>query len=223
MAIAFGAAVGLFLLGFVIFANQVQMPEKLATPPADGIIALTGGEKRIAHALELMASGKAKRVLITGVHPSTSKRLLKRLLPQKARLFECCIDLDYMARDTIGNARAAQSWVQVQDYRSLIIVTSSYHMPRSLIELRAVLPGIELQPHPVPARDFHADRWWSYPGTFKLLASEYLKLFPSMARFCTKRLGFMLGFEPKPAPSLNTPPARPSKTRLNEAQTSALQ
>jgi uncharacterized SAM-binding protein YcdF (DUF218 family) len=62
------------------------------------------------------------------------------------------------------------------------VVTSNYHMPRALAELARVMPGVTLFPYPVVDNNVHLDRWWSYPGTTKLLLSEYLKYLPALGR-----------------------------------------
>ena len=187
---AVGTAIGIFVLGFVLFVRSIDGKNANSiAEPADGIVALTGGELRIAQALKLLAQGKGRRLLITGVHPATNRRVLKEIAPKHGPLFECCIDIDHGARNTIGNAKAARDWATAKDFRSVIVVTSSYHMPRSLVELRRALPGLKLVPHPVTPRNFRIDAWWAYPGTMRLLFSEYLKLIPAMARFCFSELG----------------------------------
>ena len=187
---AIGSAIGIFVLGFALFVHSIDGKNANSiAEPADGIVALTGGELRIAQALKLLAQGKGRRLLITGVHPATNRRVLKEIAPKHGPLFECCIDIDHGARNTIGNAKAARDWATAKDFRSVIVVTSSYHMPRSLVELRRALPGLKLVPHPVTPRNFRIDAWWAYPGTMRLLFSEYLKLIPAVARFCVSELG----------------------------------
>ena len=64
-------------------------------------------------------------------------------------LFDCCVDLDYRAQNTVGNARETSRWVRHNDYETLIVVTSDYHMPRSLVEFHSRMPDLDLVPHPV--------------------------------------------------------------------------
>ena len=63
--------------------------------------------------------------------------------------YACCVDIGYRAETTIGNAEEAAVWAYERNYTQLIIVTSDYHMPRSLILLQRAMPDIELQPYPV--------------------------------------------------------------------------
>ena len=60
-------------------------------------------------------------------------------------------------------------------FGSLIVVTSNYHMPRTLLELDAALPGAEKVPFAVVHEGTQADDWWRNPATARLLASEYVK------------------------------------------------
>lgn len=171
----------LAVIGFVLFANAINTVPP-PPPVADGIVALTGGEARIAEAVRLLSQKKGKRLLITGVNPQTKKEELQRLLDDGSELFDCCIDLDHNARDTIGNAEETHEWVEEQGFTSLIVVTSSYHMPRALVELGRELPGVRLHPYPVTPPSSQLDAWWSHPGTLKLLLSEYVKYIPAVLR-----------------------------------------
>ena len=179
---------GSLLLGLIGFANSIDREIPSNVKSADGIIALTGGQLRIKEAVKLLASGHGKRVLITGVNPVTTPKALKTMNPELDRYFECCIDIDKIARNTIGNAAAARNWAKAHKFSSLIIVTSSYHMPRSLVELRRVLPKVKLIPYPVSSKSFKIDEWWAYPGTMRLIVSEYLKFIPAMARLAMTRI-----------------------------------
>jgi uncharacterized SAM-binding protein YcdF (DUF218 family) len=72
--------------------------------------------------------------------------------------------------------------VRERRFKSLIVVTADYHMPRSLAELRRKLPDVELIPYPVQPRNVHVNAWWAHPGTLQLLLSEYAKFMPSFLR-----------------------------------------
>ena len=177
--VGIAAALGLFALsldfaGFVSGLDERRPPEPRAT---DGIVALTGGSERISEAFDLLAEGRAKRLLITGVNLATSGSALSASLGADAAdgLMNCCVDLDRNARNTVGNAIEAARWVHARNFRSVIVVTSNYHMPRSLLELGRLLPQTELIAYPVVSQNLHLDRWWQDGGSLKLLVSEYFK------------------------------------------------
>ena len=160
--------------GFLAFADRVADSRPPASPEADGIVALTGDAGRIEDAVALLDRGSADRLLISGVNERTSREELGDRGPRIARLISCCIDIGYEARDTRGNAVEVGKWARERGYGSLIVVTSAYHMPRSLAEIARVLPEVELVPYPVATEDGSSD-WRSDARLFRLLVAEYLK------------------------------------------------
>ena len=183
-----GTGLVLFLAGFFVFANSIMRYKPGNNVKADGIVVLTGGEYRILEAVNLLGQGKAKRLLISGVNRRTSRNELRRLTGHGDGLFDCCIDIGYQALNTVGNAEETRNWAERMAFKRLIIVTSNYHMPRSLVELGRVMPNVKLQAFPVVPRKFKIASWWRHPGTTRLLLSEYIKFLPSVARAGAMRL-----------------------------------
>jgi uncharacterized SAM-binding protein YcdF (DUF218 family) len=169
-----------YLAGFVIFVTNLPAPASRAPEPAEGIVALTGGDERLAAAVQLLESNRGQRLLITGVHRTTTKDQLKRLAHGGER-FDCCADLGYEAENTRGNAQEAARWASDHRFRSLIVVTARYHMPRSLTEFEAAMPGVELVPYPVEPQDIDLDGWWRDVRALKVLQGEYFKYLASAA------------------------------------------
>jgi uncharacterized SAM-binding protein YcdF (DUF218 family) len=194
-------ALVLLIIGFIVFANGIERVQQEPQRGADGITVLTGGVARIDRAMKLLAAGKAKRVLITGVNRTTTTEELKQLASQGDQYFTCCVDIDKDARNTIDNATETSEWVALNRYGSIIVVTSNYHMPRALAELGRVMPGVTLIPYAVVDNNVHLDPWWSYPGTTKLLLSEYLKYLPALGRLGATDLVriILTGGRPTPA------------------------
>ena len=180
-------AVVMLVIGFFIFTGSIERSQ-LEPRTADGIAVLTGGAARIDEAMKLLTQQKAKRLLITGVNRTTSTEELKQLASQGDQLFSCCVDIDKEARNTIDNATETSQWVAQHHYTSIIVVTSNYHMPRALAELGRVMPGVTLIPYSVVDNNVHLDRWWTFPGTTRLLISEYLKYLPVLARLGATQL-----------------------------------
>jgi uncharacterized SAM-binding protein YcdF (DUF218 family) len=121
-------------------------------------------------------------LLITGVNPGTRTVQILRLVPEHQRWFDCCVDLDHSALNTIGNAIETRRWVRERGFSSLIVVTSDFHMPRAMAELAHQLPGVALVPFPVTSDRVRIESWWSSPPTARLLFSEYLKYIVAVAR-----------------------------------------
>jgi len=172
----------LLIIGLIVFASSIDREQRVPQRSADGIVVLTGGLARIDQAMKLLADGKAKRVLISGVYRATTVDELKALASQGDQYFTCCVDIDKEARNTIDNAAETSEWVALHHYGSIIVVTSNYHMPRARAELARAMPGVTIIPSSVVDNNVHLDRWWTYPGTTKLLLSEYLKYLPALGR-----------------------------------------
>ncbi len=177
------------LVGFFIFISCISSKPRLQGT-ADAIVVLTGGPSRIEQAVKLLAGNKGKRLLISGVHPSTSRSALSRLAPKHKKLFKCCIDIGYVATDTIGNAIETHEWVNELGFNEIIVVTASYHMPRSMLELRRVLPNVKLIPYPVAAQNVRVESWWAYRGTLWLLTKEYFKTLSALSRLGASRITY---------------------------------
>jgi len=168
------AAVAL-VAGFVSFTARVPNDEVELDRNADGIVVLTGGSSRITDAIELLAAKRGQRLLITGVNPATNSGGIARLVPLYEQMFACCIDLDHSAVNTVGNAIETRRWAKARGFRSLIVVTSNYHMPRAMAELAHQLPDATLIAFPVVPERRRGEAWWSNYASVRLLLVEYLK------------------------------------------------
>jgi uncharacterized SAM-binding protein YcdF (DUF218 family) len=171
-----------FLAGFLTFANGLPRNEIQLNGSADGIVVLTGGASRIMDAVELLAAERGRRLLISGVNPSTTHGELIRKNPEFERRFIGRIDLGHAATNTIGNAVETGNWVRAQKFRSLIVVTSGWHMPRALIEIAHELPDVKLIAYPVVSDRMREQPWWSDVGTVRLLLVEYAKYLATLLR-----------------------------------------
>lgn len=169
--------------GYVWFALSLEREEPRLDVKAEGVVVFTGGSDRVLEAAELLARGQARRLLITGVNRATHSSDLARRLPVSRELFNCCVDLGYEALDTVGNARETRQWAEVHNItRSLIVVTSNYHMPRALAELSAELPGVTLYPFPVVSEHVNVAQWASDPQVMRLIGGEYVKFLGVLLR-----------------------------------------
>jgi uncharacterized SAM-binding protein YcdF (DUF218 family) len=175
---------GLIVLagGFVWFVSSIASEEVTLDTKADGIVALTGAAARIPDAIELLATERGKRLLITGVHRATSSREIARITPLYSKYFTCCIDLDRSALNTLGNALEARRWAREHNFNSLIVVTSNWHMPRAMAELAHQLPDVTLIAYPVISEKVKTEPWWSNTDTARLLLGEYLKYLFALMR-----------------------------------------
>lgn len=210
-------------VGYGSFASGLEPHEPLAVPRTDAIVVVTGGSQRIGDAIGLLGAERGSRLLISGVNEKTGREELAKLNPSARELLGCCVDLDYRARNTIGNAIEARRWLRQHDFRSLLVVTSNYHMPRVLAEFAHAMPGVTLVSHPVVTDQVDVTAWWRRWSAVRLLGPEYAKYLVARLRSNfesdpeTSRLSVIIGgrkpLSPKPAGLIG--PEYEKRTRLN--------
>lgn len=161
--------------GFIAFAVAVDRALPPSLVRADGVVSLTGGSQRIGEGISLLHRGLGTRLLITGVNERTSHDEVQKIHPSAKSLMACCVDLGAQARNTIGNAIETRKWLKANGFSSLTVVTSRYHMPRTMLEFRHAMPGAVIHPHLVTADMGEQAAWWSEPGMVRTLALEYVK------------------------------------------------
>lgn len=167
--------------GFAAFVSQIELlPSTVQSGKADGIVVLTGGQLRIETGIDLLRAGKARRLLISGVHPDVSAGQIRKAVGAGPDDFRCCVDIDKAALDTVGNAEQAAAWVQRNGFHSIIVVTSYYHMPRTLLEMRRKLPRVALVPHFV--RPASQTPWYADSDALRIAVPEYFKYLASLLR-----------------------------------------
>ena len=138
----------LYLLGFIAFAVTLGTPAN--EERTDAIIVITGGSGRIEHGVDMLAAGRAKRMLISGTDPAVRKGDLADRLGGKAKLLDCCIDLGSESVDTRSNAEEAKRWLDKRNFKSFRLITSDWHMRRARYEFGRVLgEGYEVVPDAV--------------------------------------------------------------------------
>jgi len=168
--------------GMVWFTSTLPQKVQDSRSHTDGIVVLTGGSERIDAALDLLARGRARILLVSGVYQHTNERVLAELSKVTPDLFNCCVELGRAATDTVGNATETAAWVHRKSIKTLRLVTSAYHMPRSLVEFRRLLPHVRIIAHPVFTNSVKINDWWRWPGTTTFLAGEYNKYIISLVR-----------------------------------------
>jgi len=178
-------AIALIFGGFLRFADSVTTLKPPLDPRADAIVVLTGGYQRIDQAVELLQKGAGKRLLISGVHPTTTPKQIRRMTQASPELFTCCVDVGYDALDTIGNAQEASNWIHQRGYKSVLVVTNNYHMPRSLAELAYVDAETQFIPYPVVNTDLKTSDWFTDPNAVRVMLAEYAKVLFAGARNLT--------------------------------------
>lgn len=165
------------IVGFIWFNETVaRLKPPPLLPSADAIIVLTGGQARMEAGLELLQQGLGRRLLISGVNQATARESLIRVTHGDERLFTCCIDLGRSAENTLGNAKESAEWVAKNNFNTVYLVTNDYHMPRSLLMFRKLMPKIRWIVFPVRLNSEKSRGWWPSYELLRVVVREYIKL-----------------------------------------------
>ncbi|MFC4725553.1 YdcF family protein [Glycocaulis abyssi] len=165
------------VVGFALFVRAGLSHVHDAPASGDAIVALTGGEGRVATGVSILAQGHGARLLISGGNPEVTMDAIRAAAGAPPELFDCCVDIGVEAANTVGNAEETARWASTHGYQRLVIITSDFHMPRALLELKAAMPERDLIPYgvatPPPWANTRAARRW---------LQEYLKFSAVYAR-----------------------------------------
>jgi uncharacterized SAM-binding protein YcdF (DUF218 family) len=142
---------------------------------ADAIVVLTGGSGRVEEGLRLFREGRGGCLIISGVEGSSR---LDAIFP--GRDINSMVDtsrilLDTESGSTIENARNVKRIIEGRGIRSLVLVTSNYHMKRAYAIFSASLGDAMIYRYPVKGPNFMVDRWWADRNSLRLVGSEFLK------------------------------------------------
>ena len=139
----------------------------------DAVVVLAGGKGRIEEGVRLYRDGKGERLFLIGVDPSVRKSDLFVEKPGQRGGEE--VYLEKVSRNTLENAILARQMLLSYNVRSMLLITSRYHMKRSLLLFRQVFPkDVAIYPYPVTASS-SVDGWWNHGGSVRLLFSEFYK------------------------------------------------
>jgi uncharacterized SAM-binding protein YcdF (DUF218 family) len=168
----------LILLAFLVSALFIDFVYKTFSYRAidytvDAIVVLAGGRGRVEEGVKLFKSGKGEHLFLIGVDPVVKKADLYTEKSGERSGEE--VYLEKASRNTLENAIFAREMMQKNNVRSMLLITSRYHMKRSLLIFRSILPkDIAIYPHPVAIKN-SAEQWWSHGGSLRLLFSEFYK------------------------------------------------
>ena len=194
-------------IGLFIFADRVIESTPAVEPDmaADAIVALTGkSDMRIKEGMRLLERRKGKRLLISGVNVKAKRKDIQAIAEGSTAQFDCCVILGYEAENTVGNAQEIANWATPLKYNDLIVVTSDYHMPRALLELKAVMPRAKLHPYPIATPDLDARTWWKSGRSLSIIVMEYNKYLIILGRDLILNISSAFGDGPKAKGSVTT-------------------
>lgn len=172
----------LWLGGLAWFVHSSLTIAVDRTTPTDAIVVLTGGRLRLETALNLLGAGRAQKLFISGVNPHVDRIALLRVAGRTDDADADRIEIGHEAENTLGNAHETAAWMQRQGYRSLRLVTSWYHMQRSLLEFRRAMPDATVVAEPVFAAHNDPQLWSEWLDVAMLTIAEYNKFLATLVR-----------------------------------------
>ncbi|MBU2135611.1 MAG: YdcF family protein [Alphaproteobacteria bacterium] len=167
----------IWFVGLLAFAGRIENLTPAAEPPvADAVTVLTGAStRRLKTGVALLESGKGRRLLVSGVNNEVTRDDLLEVTGAWKPIYQCCVDLGFEAADTKGNAQEIAAWAEKHGFSQIIVVTADYHMPRSMLEIRAEMPGATLIPYPIKTEALDAANWWRDQTQIRRMTLEYCK------------------------------------------------
>jgi uncharacterized SAM-binding protein YcdF (DUF218 family) len=142
----------LWLLGFIFFIYNISTLENVIDKKADAIIVLTGAKGRIDTGIQLLWQKNAAHLFVSGVGKnavlSDLSKYLDSFTSNQIKSIEDFITLGHEANSTEENALETAQWIKDNNYKSIILVTSNYHIPRSLYLFKHFMPHISIIAHP---------------------------------------------------------------------------
>ncbi|PPR78233.1 MAG: hypothetical protein CFH01_01106 [Alphaproteobacteria bacterium MarineAlpha2_Bin1] len=165
--------------GFLYFIHSYNQENLLVDNPVGGIVVFTGSAGRINEGINLLESNISNLMLVTGVNESSLINT-QNWIRSKTSKYECCIELETNAQNTADNARETINWINKHSLSSVRLVTSSYHILRSELELKKIAPkDLIIVKHPVHVSNGKTS-FLELVSYFMLLSIEYSKFIISL-------------------------------------------
>jgi uncharacterized SAM-binding protein YcdF (DUF218 family) len=135
-----------FLAGLLFYKQVRQILAQPVTAwtkdqSADCGVVLTGGPGRVREGFDLLAQGRVRKLIISGVYPKAELREIFPQWPYYGPISEDDVVLEKRSNTTYGNAQQSLPLVEALRCRDVILITSTLHMHRSYRIFRAVFPA----------------------------------------------------------------------------------
>ena len=188
------ALITYFFVELTFFKEKIISLEKYPKELNPNIVILTGGTNRIKDGFEIINNfGKGSDVKIKILVSGTGKGFTKASLQEKLntnfhyQLIKCCVDLDSISQDTYSNANETLKWAIKNDIKEFMLITSNYHMPRSILEFKNKMPNIKISTYSIKPKQHNINEWLKSFETFSLVFSEFCKYIISNIRIIILR------------------------------------
>ncbi len=160
-----------FIYGFVIFLKKIHYNQKGFNYKTEGIAILTGGKGRISLGLELFNKNRNLKLIISGVDKKVSDgSIIPNNLKNKSS-----ITIDKVSESTYQNAKVIKKWATKYKLQNVTIITSYYHMPRSMMLIQSLTPTIKFYAYPVEKNISNKGSFRENILYYFFLTEEYIK------------------------------------------------
>lgn len=149
---------------------------------ADVIVAVSGGDtqSRTQQAIDLYKNGWAPKLVFSGAAydktgPSNAEVMRQQAVEQGVPVED--IWIEPKSETTRENADLTAEILSELKVESAIVVTSSYHQKRTLLEFSQQSPDVDFRTHPPTSDNQWSVWWWTTPYGWYLALSEIFKIF----------------------------------------------
>ena len=179
-----------FFVGLFNYKERILSLKEYSSIKASNIVILTGGSNRIRDGLKIINNFENSvilniKLLISGTGKGFTISNVKKFLPQNEYLqtfIKCCIKLESQSQNTYSNAIETFKWAKKNNIKSFVLITSNYHMPRAVLEFKALMPNFEIITHPITPKKHDINKWIYSFETFSLIFIEYFKFLIANSR-----------------------------------------
>ena len=185
-------------IGLFNYKEKIVSLEKFSSEEAFNIVILTGGSNRIKDGLKIINNFNKLdlmniKLLISGTGEGFTKLSINKILPKKkifSMFIKCCVELDSKSKNTYSNAIQTKFWIKKNNIKKFVLITSNYHMPRALLEIREQMPYINIIAYPITPIKHNINNWLYSFETFSLVFIEYSKFLIAKLRIEVKNFMF---------------------------------
>ena len=181
------------VLGAYLVLFHTPLPWALAEPlrlseparRADAIVVFAGGvgesgkagagyQERVKRAIELYREGRAPRLIVSsgyvGAFPEAE---IMRQLAVDHGVPASAVLLETQAVNTYENVVHVRALLAERGWRTILLVSSPYHMRRAMLTWRAAAPDVTVVPTPAVESEFYAHTWGASLQQIEGIAREY--------------------------------------------------
>lgn len=182
------SVLAIYLLFFYSpFIWLVAEPLRVVVPPqrADAIVVFAGGvgesgkagggyQERVKHAVGLYQAGYSPRLIFSsGFVFAFKEAQVMRMLAISLGVPGDAILLEQSAGNTYENVAFVKKILERRGWRRILLVSSPFHMRRSLLTFWRVAPEIEVVPAPAASSQFYAHGAWATLEQIRGILQEY--------------------------------------------------